>query len=241
MVQDYYYLNKWTIKNNYSLSLISDIVENINTKKVFTKLDLCWSYNNIQIKEGDEWKVVFMTSEGLFELIVMFFGLTNSLAMFQTIINKILQDLINTGEVASFIDDIIVEIEEEERHDEVVEEVVKRLVENNLYIKLEKYKQKVRKIKFFGVVIGSEGIKIEKEKVKEVQDVQKFLGLANYYWQFIKDFTVIARLLHDLVKKDQKQDWIEKQEEAFKELKERFTKELVLAVLDLDKKNENES
>ena len=106
IVQDYRYLNEWTIKNNYSLSLISDIVENIGIKKVFTKLDLWWRYNNIWIKKEDEWKVVF-------ELTVMFFGLTNSLAMLQTIMNKILWDLINTGEVASFIDDIIVEIERE--------------------------------------------------------------------------------------------------------------------------------
>ena len=164
IVQDYCYLNEWTIKKNYSLSLISDIVENIDTKKVFTKLDLCWGYNNIQIKEEDEWKAVLTTPKGSFKPMVMFFRLTSSLAMFQTIMNEILQNLINTGEVASFIDDIIVGIEEEEEHDEVVEEVVKRLVENNLYIKLEKYKQKVREIGFLRVVIGSEGIKQRKKR-----------------------------------------------------------------------------
>ena len=71
---------------------------------------------------------------------------------------------------------------------------------------------------------------------KEVKNIQKFLGLANYYWQFFKDFVFIVRLLHDLVKKNQKWDWTEKQKKVFKELKERFTKELVLVVLDLDKK-----
>ena len=84
--------------------------------------------------------------------------------------NEILRDLINTGEVASFIDDIIVKTEEEERHDEVVEEVVKRLVENDLYMKLEKYKQKVREVGFLGVVIGPDGIKMKEEKVKGVLD-----------------------------------------------------------------------
>ena len=82
MVQDYRYLNEWTIKNNYPLSLISDVLENIGTKKVFTKMDLRWGYNNVRIKEGDEWKAVFMTLEGLFEPTVMFFGLTNSPATF---------------------------------------------------------------------------------------------------------------------------------------------------------------
>jgi len=120
----------------------------------------------------------------------MFFGLTNSLAIFQTIINKILEGLINTGEVASFIDDIIVETDKE-GHNEIIEKVVKRLVENDLYVKPEKYKWKVREIGFLGVVIGPERIKMEEEKIKgvlnwltpkKVKDIQKFLGLANYYW-----------------------------------------------------------
>ena len=83
MIQDYRYLNEWTIKNNYLLPLISDIVENISMKKVFTKLDLWWGYNNVWIKKGDKWKVAFMTLEGSFEPTVIFFGLTNSLETFQ--------------------------------------------------------------------------------------------------------------------------------------------------------------
>jgi len=121
------------------LPLILDIVENIDIKKVFTKLDLQWGYNNVQIKEVDEWKIAFMTLEGLFEPTIMFFRLTNSPATFQTLMSKILWNLINTGKVTSFIDDIIVGTEKEE-HDEVVEEVVKGLVENDLYVKPEKYK-----------------------------------------------------------------------------------------------------
>ena len=126
---------------------------------------------------------------------VMFFRLTNSSAMFQTIINKILQDLINTGKVVSFIDNVIIGMETEEKHDELVEEVVKRLAENDLYIKPEKCKWKVKEIGFLEVVIESEGIKIEEEKMKGildwptpkgVKDVQKFLELANCYSWFIK-------------------------------------------------------
>ena len=91
--------------------------------------------------------------------------------------------------------------------------------------------------------MGLEEIKMKEEKIKgvldqptskEVKNIQKFLGLANYYWQFIKDFTAIARLLHNLVKKNQKWDWIERQKGIFRELKERFTKEPVVAVLDLN-------
>jgi len=128
------------IKNNYPLPLISDVVENIGTKKVFTKMDLRWGYNNVQIKEGNEWKAAFMTPEGSFEPTVMFFGLTNSPVTFQVMINKLLRDLINIGKVAAFIDDVIVGTKTEEGHDEIVAEIIKRLEENDLYIKLEKCK-----------------------------------------------------------------------------------------------------
>ena len=245
MVQDYHYLNEWTIKNNYPLPLISDVLENIGTKKIFTKMDLRWGYNNIRIKEGDEWKAAFMTPEGLFEPTVMFFGLTNSPATFQAMMNELLRDLTNMGRVAVFIDDVIVGTEMEKGHDELVAEVIKRLEENDLYVKPEKCKWRVRKVEFLGVVIGPEGIKMEKEKVKGVlewltpkcvKDVQKFLGLANYYRQFIEGFATVARPLHDLVKKDKKWEWTEREEKAFTELKERFTKKLVLATPDIDKK-----
>jgi len=127
--------------------------------------------------------------------------------------NELLRDLINIGKVVAFIDDVIVATEDEKEHDKLVAEIVKRLEENDLYVKLEKYKWKVREVEFLGMVIGPEGIKIEKEKVKGVldwlilkcvKDVQKFLGLANYYYQFIQDFASIARLLHNMVRKDQK-------------------------------------
>ena len=168
MVQDYRYLNEWTIKNNYPLPLILDVMGNIETKKVFTKMDLRWGYNNVRIKEGDEWKAVFTMLERLFEPMVMFFGLMNLPATFQAMMNELLRDLINTGKVAAFIDDMIVRMETEEGHDDIVAEVIKRLEENDLYIKPEKCKWKVRKVRFLGVVIGLEGIKMEEEKMKGV-------------------------------------------------------------------------
>ena len=182
-------------------------------KKVFIKMNLRWGYNNVRIKKGDEWKAVFMMLEGLFEPMVMFFGLTNSLATFQAMINELLRDLINTGKVATFIDNVIVGIETEEEYDKLVVEVIRRLEANDLYVKLEKCKWKVREVGFLGVVIGPEGIKIEKEKVrgvlewptpKYVKDIQKFLGLVNYYRRFIQGFASIARPLHDIVKKNRK-------------------------------------
>ena len=213
MVQDYRYLNEWTIKNNYPLSLISNVLENIGTKKIFTKMDLRWGYNNVRIKEGDEWKAVFMTPEGSFKPTIMFFGLMNSPATFQAMMNELLRDLINTGKVAVFINNVIVGTETEEGHDELVVEVIRRLEENNLYVKPEKCKWKARKVGFLEVVIGPERIKMEEEKVKGVlewltpkyvKDVQKFLELANYYCRFIEGFVSVARPLYDMVKKDKR-------------------------------------
>jgi len=109
-------------------------------------------------------------------------------------INELLRDLINTGKVAAFIDNVIIAIEMEEGHDELVAEVIKRMEENNLYVKPEKCKWKIREVGFLGVIIGLEGIKMEKEKVrgvlewpipKYVKDIQKFLELVNYYHRFI--------------------------------------------------------
>ena len=119
----------------------------------------------------------------------MFFGMTNLPATFQVMMNEILRGIINKGKVAAFVDDILVGTKTEEGHDKIVEEVLKRLEENDLYIKLEKCVWKVQKIRFLEVVIGSNGIEMEKEKVdrvlnwlkpRNVKDIRKFLGLANY-------------------------------------------------------------
>ena len=139
-----------------------------------------------------------------------------------------------------FINNVIIETEDEKGHDKLVTEVIKRLEENDLYVKPEKYKWKVREVGFLEVVIGPDIIKMKEVlewlTLRYVKDVQKFLGLANYYCRFIEGFAAIARPLHNMVKKDKKWDWTERQEKVFRELKERFTKEPVLAAPDLDKK-----
>ena len=143
----------------------------------------------------------------------MYFGLTNSLATFQAMMNDLFRDLINQGDTVTFIDDILVATDTEEGYNELVEEVLRRLEENNLFIKPEKYKWKVREVEFLGVVIGPKGVEMQKEKVegvlnwpapRNVKEVQKFLGLTNYYRRFIKNFARIAAPLHVLVRKEQK-------------------------------------
>ena len=211
IVIDYCSLNKQTVKNNYLLPLIIDLIDNIGGKRVFIKMDLWWGFNNIRIKEGDEWKGTFIMYIELFEPTVMFFGMTNSPATFQAMMNKILRDLVNEGKIAVFVDNVLVETETEKGHDEIVEKVLRGLEENNLYVKPEKCIWKVRKIGLLGVVIGSNRIEMKKKKVdrvlswpepKNMKDIRKFLGLANYYRRFIKDFARVARPINVLTRKD---------------------------------------
>jgi len=145
---------------------------------------------------------------GSFESVVMFFGITNLPATFQAMMNEILRDMINEGKVAAFVDDVLVGMETEEGHNEIVEEVLRRLEENDFYVKPEKYVWKVKKVPFLGVVMGEGKVEIEEDKVEGVlkwpmpqcvRDVRKFLGLANYYRRFVKDFAKVALPMNRLM------------------------------------------
>jgi len=148
IVIDYCNLNDQIVKNNYPLLLIIDLIDNMENKQVFIKMDLWWGFNNMRIKERNKWKRAFIAHIGSFEPTVIFFGITNLPATFQVMMNEILRNMINKGKVAAFVDDILVETKIKKGHDKVVEEVLKRLKENNLYVKPEKCMWKVQKIKF---------------------------------------------------------------------------------------------
>jgi len=150
---------------------------------------------------------------GLFKPVVMFFGITNSPTTFQEMMNEIMRDLINKGKVVVFVDDVLVGTDGEKRHDEIMAEVLKRLEENNLYMKPKKYLWKTNKVSFLGVIMGQGKIEMEEDKVagvlnwpipRTVRDVRKFLGLANYYRWFIKNFAALTKPLNILTRKDEK-------------------------------------
>jgi len=130
MVQNYCYLNKGTIRNNYPSLLIPELIDRIGDAKVFTKLDLRWGYNNVHIKEGDEWKAAFTCQDGTFEPLVMFFGLCNLPGTFQTMMNEIFHDM--TVVVMVYMNNILIFTRTEEGHDEIVQEVF------DLFLKPEK-------------------------------------------------------------------------------------------------------
>ena len=158
--------------------------------------------------------------------------------------NEIMRDLINEGKVAVFVDDVLVGTDGKEGHNEIVVEVLKRLEENDLYMKLEKCLWKTNKVNFLEVVMGQEKIEIEENKVagvlnwptpRTIKDVRKFLELANYYRWFIKNFVALAKPLNMLIRKDEKWRWEEAQQKVFKQLKGIFTIRPLLVVPDLDK------
>lgn len=215
-MQDYRILNTGTIKNTYPLPLISDIVDRLTGAKIFSKIDVHWGYNNIRIKEGDEWKAAFKTNRGLFEPLVMFFGLTNSPATFQTMMNEVFRDMIDEGVIGSYMDDILVHTKELGQHRDVVNCVLQRLQHHDLYLKPEKCQFERDSIEFLGLVVSHNNMSMDPVKVAGVADwptprnlkeVQSFIGFANFYRRFIADFSSIARPLFDLTKKTVPWPW----------------------------------
>jgi hypothetical protein len=136
-IQDYRALNAITRKNQYP-PLIDDLIHRLKSARYFTKLDVRWGYNNVCIREGDEWKAAFRTNRGLFEPLVMYFGLTNSPATFQTMMNEIFQDLITEGVVSVYLDDILIFTSSIEEHRHITHLVLDRMRKHKLYLRPEK-------------------------------------------------------------------------------------------------------
>jgi hypothetical protein len=134
LVQDYCMLNAMTVKNKYPLPLILELIAKLRGAKYFTKLDVCWGFNNVHMKEGDEWKATFWTNRGLFKLLIMFFGLTNSPATFQMMMNNIFEELISEGVVVVYLDDILIFMETIDKHRKVTRQVLELLEKHKLYL-----------------------------------------------------------------------------------------------------------
>ena len=124
LVQDYQVLNTITMKNKYPLPLISELINKLQGARYFMKLDTCWGFNNIQMKSRDEWKAAFRTNRGLYELLVMFFGLTNSPATFQMMMDAIFEDLISKGVVVVYLDNNLIFMKTLDEHRKVVQRVM---------------------------------------------------------------------------------------------------------------------
>jgi len=194
LVQDYRVLNAMTIKNRYPLPLISELVSQLCRARYFTKLDVQWGFNNVRIKPRDEWKTAFHTNRGLFEPLMIFFGMTNSPATFQTMMNDIFRTLIAEGIVVVYLDDILIFTRTEEEHERVVQRVLEVLAEHKLFLCPEKCEFHQKEIEYLGLVISENKVAIDPVKVAGVHDwptpenwinVQAFIGFVNFYCRFI--------------------------------------------------------
>ena len=221
---------------------------------LFTKFDVQWGYNNVRIKEEDEWKAAFLTPQGLFQPQVMFFGLTNSLATFQTMVNTMFYDDVKGGYFTIYMDDGAIhtkplpdETHEEHlaRHQGYVHKIFDKLKKFDLYLKPEKCSFEQTKIDFLGVVVGDSQIQMDPSKIKAVKEwpkpktptkVRAFLGFTGYYCYFIKGYSLIARPLLHLTKKATEWHWGDLQEQAFQELKNIMCGKPVLSQPDFNKK-----
>ena len=169
-VQDYWQLNDFTIKNWYPLPLVSELMDRLKKAKYFTKLDICWGYNNVRIKTGDEWKAAFVTNRGLFELNVMFFGLANSPSSFSALMNDIFKDLIILGKVTIYLNDILIFTNDINEHCTLVQEVLKCLAEHDLFCKPEKCEFKQPKVEYLSVPVSENCVEMDPVKVKGIAE-----------------------------------------------------------------------
>src|ERR1700683_475967 len=236
--QDYRKLNDITIKDRYPLPLIGELVDKLADAKVFSKMDVRWGYNNIRIKEGDEWKAESPPNQGLCEPTVMFFGLTNSPATFQSFMNHIFRDLIAQGHVAVYMDDILIFTETDKQHAQVVREVLKILRQNNLFLKPEKCTFHASEVEYLGIIIGHNQVQMDPSKIAAIRDwpipmkkkeLQRFLGFCNFYRQFIKNYSHIAKPLTSLTG-DTPWKWSSLEQQSFDILIQSITSKPVLAL-----------
>jgi hypothetical protein len=238
-VQDYQALNAITRKYWYLLPLIDDLIHQLKDVRYFTKLDVRWGYNNVRIREGDKWKAAFCTNRGLFEPLVMYFSLTNSPAIFQTMMNEIFQDLITEGVVSIYLDNILIFTNSMEEHRRITRLVLDRMHEHKLYLRPEKCEFEQTRIEYLGVIISHNKVEMDPVKIAGVVDwptppnkkeVQSFVGFINFYQRFIPGFSHHARALFDLTMKDVRFIWGLPQEDSFMKLKELITLAPVLVL-----------
>ena len=253
-IQDYRKLNQYTIRNKYPLPLIPELISQVKEANFFSKFDICWGYNNVRIKDGDQHKAAFKTKYGLYEPNVMFFGLTNSPATFQAMMDHILQPWgdkwAEEGVYGSwYMDDVLVASKDKKKHQQATHKLLDILETNDLFLKPEKCVWEQPRVDYLGLILEEGVMRMDPAKIAgiatwptptSVKQVRSFLGFCNFYRPFIYQFSHIARPLNELTRKDTPWTWGERQQEAFEMLRKRITSELVLKQPQLEQQFEVE-
>ena len=240
---DYRQLNQITIKDQYPLPRINDLLDTFGKAKYFSTLDLTCGYWHVEVKPKDRKKTAFITNEGLYEFNVMPFGLTNAPATFQRLMNKIFKPYLNKF-VVIYLDDTNIFSSTFEEHLQHLRKVLNEIGKSELKLQPDKCHFGKTTLSFLGHIISKNGIQPDPAKVSAVEHfpiptnltiLRGFLGLASYYRRFIKDFAKIATPLHQLMRKDQSFTWTTEHQEAFEELKSRLTSAPILIYPDFEK------
>ncbi|KAK4695939.1 hypothetical protein P7C70_g8461, partial [Phenoliferia sp. Uapishka_3] len=228
---DFRNLNSVTVKNKYPLPLIGETLDRLGNAKFFTKFDLRNGYHHIRIADGEEWKTAFRTRYGHYEYQVMPFGLTNAPALFQNFMNDVFAPFLDRF-VVVYIDDILVYSDTLEEHQIHVRQVLEKMRENGLYANAKKCSFHQDQVEYLGYLVSPAGVTMDPGKVQNirdcpplrcVKDVQSFLGFANFYRRFIRNFAGVTAPLTRLTRKDIKFNMSENALEAFEGLKLAFT------------------
>jgi hypothetical protein len=249
-VQDYRTLNKHMVKNNAPLPNMKQAIADLADSFIFTMFNVRWGYNNVWIKDGDQYKAAFKTCFGVFEPNVMFFGLTNSLATFQTMMDQIFRPVIDKHTLLGtvihvYMDDIIIGTSSSiAAHTAAVHDVLDLLATHDLYLKISKCVFYVSCVPYLGVILEKGMTCMDPVKISgikdwpiptKVKDVRSFLGFCNFYRAFIRGFAHLARPLNLLTRKDTVWKWGMKEQDTFDTLKTRVTSEPILVQPDLTK------
>ena len=209
--------------------------------KYLTKFNVQWGFNNVHIKDSDQWKAAFKANLGLYEPTVMFFGLCNSPSTFQAMMNNTLKDKIEEGFCIIYIDDILIFAKNKEDLECFTKCVLKSLQKADLYLKPSKCEFCKTKIKYLGLIIEEGKMMMDPTKLngihdwpipKSIKQVCSFLGFRNFYQRFIQKFSELAQPMNKLLQKDQPFIWDDATQQAFNEMKKHFTEEPVLMMPD---------
>src|SRR5882672_5358135 len=234
---DFRNLNKLTRKDRYPIPLVTNLLDQLGSAKVYTKLDLRAGYYNVCVAAGHEWKTAFRTQYGSFEFLVMPIGLTNAPTMFQAFMNHIFRDMTDIF-IVIYLNDILIFSNSLEDHQIHIRWVLEQLRKYNLHSKPEKCLFHTQKIEFLGFMVTPTGISMDSAETDTVSTwliptnlkaVQAFLGFANFYQRFIVGFSDIVIPLIRLTRKDTPFTWGPDQTKAFETLKHAFTQAPILA------------